>query len=375
MRLTIPWFDDDELLAVQAVLQSGYLTQGPYAAQLEQAVCAMIGAPHAYAMSSATTALHLALVVLGVGPGDEVIVPDFTFPATANVVVQQGAIPVLADVRPETYALDVHDVARRLTARTRAIMPVHPFGLSADMDPLLALARERGLAVIEDAACALGARYHGRYCGTMGEIGCFSFHPRKSVTTGEGGMMITADAELAERIAVLRTHGGVRGDYYLSFEDAGFNYRMSDLQAAVGVAQMGKLPMIIERKRVLAKHLTALLHNVSGVTPPCEPEGCVHTYQSYVVVLDEAINRDAVIGRMRERGIETTLGTYGLHAQPFFQRTYGYTSGDLPVSHRLFRQTLTLPLYAQMTEDDLSLVVDTLADVLDAMPVGGGVSS
>ncbi|OPZ81350.1 MAG: UDP-4-amino-4-deoxy-L-arabinose--oxoglutarate aminotransferase [bacterium ADurb.Bin429] len=201
-------------------------------------------------------------------------------------------------------------------------------------------------------------------CGTRGDLGCFSFHPRKSVTTGEGGMITTNRDDLAERIRVLRSHGGVRGDYYLVFEDAGFNYRMSDLQAAVGVAQMRKLPAILARKRELARYYTELLHDMPGVTPPVEPEGCLHTFQTYVVVLDEALDRDAVITALRKRDIETTLGTYALHAQPFFQRAYGYAPGDLPVSYRLFRQTLSLPLFAQMTGEDQERVVEALAEVI-----------
>ncbi|HOF88897.1 MAG TPA: DegT/DnrJ/EryC1/StrS family aminotransferase [Armatimonadota bacterium] len=364
LRLTMPLFDGEELEEVRRVLETGYLTQGPCAGRMEEAVRGMVGTAHAFAMSSATTALHLSLVALGIGPGDEVLVPDFTFPATANVVVQQGATPVLVDVRPDTYALDPDALAARVTPRTRAVIPVHPFGLSAEMDPILAFARARGLAVIEDAACALGAGYRGAPCGALGDLGCFSFHPRKSVTTGEGGMITTDRDDLAARIRLLRSHGGVRGDYYLVFEDAGFNYRMSDLQAAVGVAQMRKLPAILARKRALALRYTELLQNVPGVTPPIEPEGCLHTFQTYVVALDDALDRDAIIAALRERDIETTLGTYALHAQPFFQRAYGYAPGDLPISYRLFRQTLALPLFAQMTAGEQERVAAALAACL-----------
>jgi dTDP-4-amino-4,6-dideoxygalactose transaminase len=258
--------------------------------------------------------------------------------------------------------LNVRDLEDRLTAQTRAIIPVHTFGLSADMDPLMDFARRHDLAVIEDAACALGAVYVGRHCGTIGHMGCFSFHPRKSITTGEGGMIVTGDEMLAERIRLLRSHGGVRqeGAAYLRFEAAGFNYRLSDLQAAVGVAQMGKFEWVLERKRELACRLTELLRTVKGITPPFEPAGCLHTFQSYVVMLDDDLDRDQVIAAMRRRDVETTLGTYALHAQPFFQRTYGYTPGDLPGSYRVFRQSLTLPLYPQMEPQDPERVVTAL---------------
>jgi perosamine synthetase len=365
MRLYVPYTDEREAEEVAKVLATGYLTQGPKVAEFEGLIGGMIGSRHAFAMSSCTTALHLALVALGIGPGDDVLVSDFTFPATANVVVQQGARPLLVDVRTDTYNLDVRDLERCLTAHTRVIIPVHAFGLPAEMDPIMEFARAHSLAVIEDAACALGARYHNRFAGTLGDLGCFSFHPRKSITTGEGGMIVTDDETLAQRIGLLRSHGGVRGEYYYEFEAAGFNYRLSDLQAAVGVAQMGKFQWILDRKRALARQLTALLGSVKGVTPPLEPPDCLHTYQSYVVKLDDGLDRDRLISAMRRRDIETTLGTYALHAQPFFRRTYGYAPGDLPGSYRIFRQSLTLPLYPQMAAEDPERVVEALASAIE----------
>jgi perosamine synthetase len=366
VRLTVPYTDEREVEAVARVLATGYLTQGPKVAEFEGRIARLVGSRHAFAMSSCTTALHLALVALGIGPGDDVLVPDFTFPATANVVVQQGARPILVDVRPDTFNLDPGDLGARLTPRTRAIIPVHAFGLAADMAGVMEFAHRHGLRVIEDAACALGARYRGRFCGAIGDVGCFSFHPRKSITTGEGGMIVTDDDAVAARIRLLRSHGGVRpeGAAYLEFHAAGFNYRLSDLQAAVGVAQLEKLEWVLQRRRELAGRLTGLLGQVRGVTPPIEPEGCLHTYQSYVVLLDDALDRDRVIAAMGRRDIETTLGTYALHAQPFFREAYGYTAGDLPGSHRAFRQSLTLPLYPQMEPDDPERVVEALASAI-----------
>lgn len=360
----MPYTDQREVEEVAAVLASGYLTQGSKVAQFERLIGGLIGSRHTFAVSSCTTALHLSLVALGIAPGDEVLVPDFTFPATANVVVQQGARPVLVDVRADTFCLDVADLAGRITSRSRAIIPVHAFGLSADMDAVLALAREYNLAVVEDAACALGSRYHGRACGTLGDLGCFSFHPRKSITTAEGGLIATNRDDLADRIAVLRNHGGVRGEYYYRFEEAGFNYRMSDVHAAIGIAQMEKWEGIIERKRALVQRYRDLLKGVVGVTPPQEPQGYYHTYQSYVITLDEGIDRDRLIAAMREHRVETTLGTYALHVQPYFQRTYGYRTGDLPNSYRLFRQSLALPLYPQMRADEMEQVVWVLRKCL-----------
>jgi dTDP-4-amino-4,6-dideoxygalactose transaminase len=362
VKLCTPFTDQAEIDEVAALLATGHLTQGPKVAEFEQAIARLLGAKHALATTSCTTALHLSLVALGVGPGDDVLVPDFTFPATANVVVHQGARPVLVDVRTDTYTIDVDDLERRITPRTRAIMPVHAFGLSADMDAIMSFARDRRLAVVEDSACALMARYRGRFCGTIGDLGCFSFHPRKSITTGEGGMIVTNDDDLAQRLAVLRSHGGVRGDLYLRFVEAGFNYRMSDIQAAVGVAQVRKLDWILNRRREIASEYTRVLGGVKEVTSPAEPEGYYHSFQSYVVMLGGSLDRDKVIAAMRRRSFETTLGTYALHVQPYFQRRWGSTPGDLPGSYRAFRQALTLPLFPQMDPDDPGHVAAALAE-------------
>jgi perosamine synthetase len=362
--LTRPQTGEEEIDEIREVLASGTLTQGPKVAHLERMVAELVGTPHAFATTSATTALHLSLVALGIGAGDEVLVPDFTFPATANVVVQQGAVPVLVDVDLETFAVDVADLERRITPSARAVMPVHPFGLPADMGPIGEVATRHGLAVVEDGACALGAVYGDRPVGGFGVAGCFSFHPRKSITTGEGGMITTADDAVAERIRLLRSHGGMRSEGRFTFEAAGFNYRMSDILAAVGVAQMRKLPGFLAARRRVAGWYDGALASLAGVRRPITPADRTHTYQSYVVLLDAAIDRDAVIRRLRGRGIETTLGTYALHAQPFFGRTYGHAPGDLPASYRAFMSSLALPLHGGMVEADVHEVVAELAGAI-----------
>ncbi|MCE7980645.1 MAG: DegT/DnrJ/EryC1/StrS family aminotransferase [Caldilinea sp. CFX5] len=364
LRLNLPFTGQEELEEVGSVLASGYLTQGPKVVEFEKAVQSVVGSRYAFAMSSATTALHLSLVALGIKPGDEVLVSDFTFPASGNVIVQQGARPVLVDSCLGTYAMDPTDLEKRITPKSKAIMVVHPFGLSADMEAINQIAQNYNLPIIEDAACALGANYKGKACGTMGHLGCFSFHPRKSVTTGEGGMIVTNDESLAAKITVLRSHGGVREQFYMRFDEAGFNYRLSDILAAVGVAQMKKLSWLIEGKRTLATMLKSMLSSVHGITLPIEPSGCFHTYQSFVIMLDEAIDRNQIIAAMRRRHVETTLGTYAMHAQPFYQRTYGYSPGDLPNSYHIFKQSLTLPLYPQMMQGDIEQVVVALIDSL-----------
>jgi dTDP-4-amino-4,6-dideoxygalactose transaminase len=348
IRLALPFTDAAEVGAVAAVLASGTLTQGSRVAAFEEAVAKLVGARHGIATTSATTALHLVLAGLDIGPDDEVLVPDFTFPATANVVVERGARPVLVDIDLATYTLDPAAAERLISPRTRAIMPVHTFGLSADMDPILALAKRHGLAVVEDAACALATTYRGRPVGSLGSPACFSFHPRKSITTGEGGMVTTDDPELAERLRLLRSHGGVRREGRFTFEAAGYNYRLSDILAAIGLAQLGKLDWILERRRSIAQRYRDLLADVPAIGLPVEPDWGGHIYQSFVVLLDRSVDRDAVIRALDGEGIESTLGTYALHCQPFFQRAYGYRPGDLPASREAFERTLTLPLYPTM---------------------------
>lgn len=367
MRLNIPFTDERELEEIAKVLSTGYFTQGPKTVEFEQKVAEYIGGKYAFAMSSCTTALHLSLVVLDVKPGDEVLVADFTFPATANVVVQLGATPVLVDIDLDTLTMNVDDLRRKITPRTKAIIPVDAFGCSADYDAINAVAREHSLPVIEDAATSIGTKYYDRYCGNLTTLGCFSFHPRKVITTGEGGMITTNDPALAERIKLLRSHGGVRTGNWFQYEEAGFNYRLSDVLSAIGVAQMEKLPRLIERKRELAALLSERLKDVDGVRVPLEPKWGGHIYQSYVILVDERLDRNKIVEGMKARGIETTLGTYALHDQPFFQREFGYRSGQLPNSHAAFTRTITLPLYPQMNESDLDLVTGTLKKVISSL--------
>jgi perosamine synthetase len=364
MRLTVPVTGAEEIAAVAEVLGTGHLTQGPVTRRFEELVRDRVGTAHAFATSSATTGLHLALKALGVGVGDEVVMPAFSFPATANVVVQLGAIPVFADIDISTFNLSPDACAEAITPRTKAIMPVHAFGMCADMDAICAVSKRAGLPVLEDAACALGATYHDRPAGALGDAGVFSFHPRKVITTGEGGMVTTSDETLAERIAVLRTHGGVRGERYLSFVDAGFNYRLSDVLSAIGVVQMGRLDGILRVRRALAEQLTARLHGLEEVQPPQVPHGHTHTYQSYVVMLDPAVDRDAVIDAMSVRGIETTLGTYGMHIQPFFESAYGTRPGDFPSATSAHHQALTLPLHTFLDEGDLDRLALALGEAV-----------
>jgi len=356
MRLNVPYVDHRELEEIEKVLKTGFYTQGPKVAEFEEKIAAYIGSKHAFAMSSCTTALQLALHALELEHGAEILVADFTFPATANIVVNEGLTPVLVDIQLDTFTIDPLDLENKITEKTRAIIPVHAFGCSADMERIMQIARDHRLAIIEDAACALATTYYGKYCGTFGAMGCFSFHPRKAITTGEGGMIVTDDDHLAEIIKILRNHGGVRGELYYQYEQAGFNYRLSDIQGAMGIAQLEKLDWILERKRHLAAALRRKLDDIPLITSPAEPHWGGHVYQSFVVMVDKKIDRDQLIVKMREKGIETTLGTYAVHCQPYFRKRYGYEPGQLPNSYLAYHHTLTLPLFPQMEDKDIDTI-------------------
>jgi len=347
---------------LRLIIESGRLTLGPYVADFEASVANYVGVRHAFAVTSATTALHLALVANGIGLGDEVLVSDFTFPATGNVIVQAGAIPVLVDCRPDAFDIDVEAAEALVSPRTRAILVVDPFGQPCDLAAIHTFAKKHGLAVIEDAACAIGGALQGRKCGAWPGTACFSFHPRKVVTTGEGGMITTDDEALAKRIKLLRNHGGEPGepdDVGMRFIANGYNYRMSEIQACLGLEQMRRLDAIIDDRRRIAIHYIDLLEGLDGVSVPlaASPEEC--TFQSFVLLLDDKIDRNRTVHSMRQDGIETTLGTYAMHAQPAFAR-YGYKPGALPQSWRAQRQSLTLPLLPHMDETQIAQVVVSL---------------
>jgi dTDP-4-amino-4,6-dideoxygalactose transaminase len=366
--LTRPVFGDEELALVRECLMSGWVTQGPMTRRLEEIFAERHEVRHALACANCTAGLHVAVLALDLGPGDEVIVPAFTWTTSAHAAEYVGARPVFCDVDPLTYNIDVASMEAALTPRTRAVMPVHLFGLAADMAAVEAVARRHGLAVIEDAACAVGTRYQGRPVGRVGSIGCFSLHPRKIVTTGEGGMITTQDDRLAGRLRRLRNHGAgpavaqPRPFDMGPFDELGFNYRLSDIQAAVGVAQMARLDALIRERRTRAARYTELLQGIAWVIPPEEPDGYFHTYQSYVVrvTADAPIPRNEMMIDLEKRRIQTRPGTLAVHATGYYRDKYKLRPEDFPVSWRAQEQTMTLPLFPGMTDEQQDRVAKTL---------------
>jgi dTDP-4-amino-4,6-dideoxygalactose transaminase len=349
VRLAWPDVGAAEAEAVADVLAAGQLTMGPKVAEFEDAIARACDVEHAVAVSSGTAALHLAVLALEVGPGDEVLVPAYTFPATANVVALAGATPVLVDVDSETMNLDVERAREALSRRTRAVLAVHLFGRPLEWEALAESVPD-GVHLIEDAAGALGARRRGRPCGSLGDVGCLSFHPRKVVTTGEGGAVTTNDGALADEVRRLRHHGILpRGDF--DVPTPGFNYRLSDLHCAVGIVQMRRLDELLATRRRLAAAYTERLDEL--VQTPKVAEGDEHGWQAYVVQLDR---RDEARAQLRRAGIETQIGTYALNRLGAYR---GQT--DFPGADSCFRRALALPFHSRLTESDLDRVAEVLA--------------
>jgi perosamine synthetase len=366
--ITRPWIGDEEVVAAAEVIRSGWLSQGERVQEFETAVADYVGARHAVAVSNCTTALHLALLAAGVGPGDEVICPSFTFIATANAVVYTGARPVFVDIEPRTYNLDPERVEAALTRRTKAIMPVDQIGLASDMPAINDIARRHDLTVVEDAAPSLGATIGDARVGSLGYLTCFSFHPRKSITTGEGGMITTDQPEIAAWLRRVRSHGASTSDlqrhksHVVAFEEyreLGYNYRLTDIQAAIGLAQLGKLSWILAERRRLAGRYRELLQGCEWLQAPYEPPDRQHTFQSYCVRLDPSRSRDELMCELASRGIATRRGVMAIHLEPYYRELVPDQS-QLPVTEACAAQTMLLPLFPGLTESEQELVVESL---------------
>ena len=375
IQIAQPVTGEEEWLALREPLESGWLTHGPKVTAFEQAFAKRHGVKHALAVTSATTGLHLALLAAGVGPGDEVIVPSFTWVATANAVVYCGATPILCDVERETFNIDVADAARRVTARTKAVIPVHLFGLCADV-PALRAGLPAEVAIIEDAACAAGAALGNRSAGGLALLGVFSFHPRKSITTGEGGMITTDDDRLAEACNRMRNHGasvseqqrhhGARPYLLPDFDDLGFNYRMTDLQGAIGLVQLGKLDRLVDERARWAAWLRARLAGLDWLRCPGEPGDGRHAWQSFVTCVDPArapMPRNDIMQALQEQGVSTRPGTHAVHMLGYYRERFGYAADDLPGARDCDANSMAIPLHNRMSADDYEHVARCLIAV------------
>ncbi|MCX4885527.1 MULTISPECIES: DegT/DnrJ/EryC1/StrS aminotransferase family protein [unclassified Streptomyces] len=366
----IPWLGEEEAAAVSEAVLSGWVAQGPRVAAFEKAFAERVGAEHGIAVSSCTTALHLSLVALGVGPGDEVVVPSLSFIATANAVRYVGAEPVFADVEPATGNLTPATVDLVRTLRTKAVLAVHQGGVPADVHTLRAACADWDLPLVEDAACAIGSTVGGKPVGHGALLAAWSFHPRKLVTTGEGGMITTDDAEWAARLRRLREHGmnASAADRHASnkpvlesYLEVGFNYRMTDVQAAIGLVQLGRLDAMIARRRELAGRYDTLLHDVPGLTPVRDPAHGQSNFQSYWVLLDEdfPVGRDDLLAALAEAGVSARRGIMAAHLEPAYA---DHPRAPLPVTERITRHSLILPLFHTMTEAQQDRVVTALRE-------------
>lgn len=365
-----PWMGAEEILALSEVIESGWVAQGPKVAQFEREFASAMQADHAVATSNCTTALHLALIVAGVEAGDEVIVPSFSFIATANAPTYVGARPVFIDVDPVTGCVTADGVAAAITRATRAVIVVDQGGVPVDLDSIRAVCDPLGIVVIEDAACGAGSTYRGRPVGAGAALAAWSFHPRKLLTTGEGGMLTTSNAEWAARARRLREHAMsvsasdrqasvlAPAEEYL---EIGFNYRMTDMQAAVGIVQLGRLPEMVRRRRELADRYTAALSGIDGLRPVGDPGWGTTNYQSYWVEVGEEypLDRDALLLRLAEAGVSARRGIMSAHLQPAYAGSPSLV-GPLPVSEHLTSTTLILPLYHQLEAEQQATVIDAL---------------
>ncbi|OPX72381.1 MAG: Aspartate aminotransferase [Methanoregulaceae archaeon PtaB.Bin108] len=354
-----PSLDEEEVDAVSRVIRSGMLAKGPRVEEFERGFSVYCGTKHGVAMNSGTAALHAALLALGIGPGDEVIVPAFTFFATASSVCMCGATPVFADVDPDTFNISVDKVAEAVNQRTKAVIGVHLFGQPFDVQPILEICDERGIPLLEDAAQAHGAEYHGKKTGSMGMAGCFSFYPTKNMTTGEGGMVTTSDMALSSRMRQIIDHGQEKKYFHTRI---GYNYRMTDMAAALGLVQLKKLDRMNRRRREIASHYDSHIRG-RGIERPVATSDITHVYHQYVVkVTGECpISRDQLAAYLLKKGIGTAVHyPLTVHRQPVFS---GSKSCVCPVSEELSRTVLSLPVHPGVTDQECKYICEVLNEV------------
>ena len=369
-----PYLTKDEAQAAYDTILTGWITQGPRVAEFEEKFATYTGAKYAVATSNCTTALHLSMIVAGIGPGDEVICPSMSYIATANSITYVGAIPVFAEIIPETYNLDPADTEKKITAKTKAILLVHQIGMPADIDSFKALAEKYNLKLIEDAACAIGSAYKGKKIGSHSSLVCFSFHPRKVISTGDGGMITTDNEDYYNHLKLLRQHGmsvndRVRHDskkvIFEEHVEIGYNYRMTDIQASVGIKQLEKLDWILVERRKIATMYHEAFKDIDCLVLPVEKEGYTSNYQSYSVYLkdDCPVRRNDLMQKMLDAGIATRRGIMTSHREIAYKKL---SSGlSLPESERACDNSIILPLYIPMNSDEVNLVISTLKRIID----------
>jgi perosamine synthetase len=362
--MMVPDIRLEDIEAVNGVLRSGMLIQGEKVEQLENNIAYYLGMKHAIAVSNGTATLHLALVALGIGKGDEVIVPAFSYMATANVVEIVGAKPVFVDIDINTFNIDVNNIEAAISSKTKAIIPVHEFGLACDINEVCEIAEKYSLMVIEDAACALGATDHGKFVGSFGTVGSFSFHPRKAITSGEGGMLVTNDDALAKRLRILRNHGIEMQDGKMEFVEAGFNYRLTDFQAALVDSQFKRMKANLVYKASLANVYLESLSKNKCIQTPAMPANKSHTWQSFHIILKDRSDRDSIISELKCKGIGTNYGAQCIPVQKYYLDKYQLDCEKLfPNALTAYKQGLVLPLYEKMSKQDILIVSDTVNEI------------
>jgi perosamine synthetase len=378
LPFALPDTDEAEIEAIAGAVRSGWVTTGPKTKQFEAEFAAAVGAKHAVALNSCTAALHLSLESIGLKAGDEVVTTPLTFAATAEVVRYFGARPVLADVDPATLNIDPAKLEAAVTPKTRAVIPVHLAGLPADMDPVLEIAARKGLRVVEDAAHAFPAEYKGRRIGGIGDLTCFSFYATKTITTGEGGMICTDDAALADRCRIMSLHGISRdawkrytaeGSWYYEIAAPGFKYNMTDIAAAMGLVQLGKAERMRSRREAIARRYSEAFRSRPELQVPVEaPAGGRHAWHLYMLRLNLdrlTVDRSAFIDELKARGIGASVHFIPLHLHPYYRETYGYKPEDYPVAHAEYLREISLPIYSKMSDQDVSDVIGAVLDALD----------
>lgn len=376
LQFARPDIDDDEIREVTEALRSGWVTTGPKTQEFERQFAASVDAKHAIALNSCTAALHLALEAAGVRAGDEVITTPYTFAASAEVIRYFDARPVLVDVDAETLNIRADLIESAVTAKTKAILPVHIAGASADLDPILDVARRHGLAVIEDAAHSFPTRYKGRTVGSIGHLTCFSFYATKTITTGEGGMITTNDDALAERCRIMSLHGiskdawkryTAEGSWYYEIIAPGFKYNMTDIAAALGLAQLRKVERMLRRRSEIAARYNAAFSSMPELQVPGVPAYSTHSWHLYMLRLRLhrlTIDRAVFVERLRERNIGVSVHFIPLHVHPYYRETYGYAPDDFPVAYREYLREISLPIYSTMSDEDVDSVIAAVAEVV-----------